>query len=85
MDIDNLLRAKNLAAKAGDAMLPKFNHRQEPRFNEAFSQSLGRRRLHVDDIGRTDIVTNPAARALSKVDIFDHFDPNALVIVYWAS
>jgi len=66
-------------------MLPKFNHRQELRFNEAVSQSLGLRQLHVDDIGRTDIVTNPAARALSKVDIFDHSDPNALVIVYWAS
>jgi hypothetical protein len=78
MDVDNLLRAENLAAKAGDAVLAKLDNRQQFGFDKALGQGLDRRRLHVDDVRRTYIVANPATRTLCNLDIFDHPDPNVL-------
>jgi hypothetical protein len=75
MHVDDLLRTKYLAAKAGDAMLAKFYYRQEPGFNETVEPGLARRRLHVDHVGRANIVADSAARALFNLDIFDHPAP----------
>jgi hypothetical protein len=81
MDINNLFWAKNFAAEAGDAVLPKFDDGQKLCFDQVVGHGRKGHGLHVNHIGRTHIVTNPAAGALSKVDIFDHSDPNVLAIV----
>jgi hypothetical protein len=85
MDIDNLLRAENLTAEAGDAVLAKLDDRQQPGFNKALGQRPDRRRLHVDHVRRTDIVANPATRTLCNLDMFDHPDSNILDAVALAS
>jgi len=78
MDVDDLFRAENLAAEAGDAVLAKLYNRQQPGFDEALGHGLYRRRLHVNDVGRTYIVANPATGTLCNLDIFDHPGPNVL-------
>jgi hypothetical protein len=72
MHVHDLLGTENLATEAGNAVLPKSNHRQKLRFNETVDAGLYRSWLHVDDVGRADIVANAATRALLKLDVFDH-------------
>jgi hypothetical protein len=76
MHVDDFFGTKNLAAKTGDAVLAEFDYRQELHLIETVGRGLHRHRLHVDHVGRTDVVANSAARALFKVDIFDHPAPD---------
>ena len=70
MHVDDLLGTENLAAKASDAVLAKFDHRQELGLHETVDRGLQRHRLHVDHVGRTDVIANAAARALFKCRYF---------------
>jgi hypothetical protein len=76
MHVDNLFGTKNLAGKAGDAVLAKLDHRQEFCWDEAGLRT-GRQGhgLHVDHVGRANIVANPATGASFQVDTFDHAVP----------
>jgi hypothetical protein len=76
MHVDDLLGTENLAAEAGNAMLAKSNRGEKLGLHEAVDQSPHGRRLHVDHVGRTDVIANPAARALFNLDIFDHAAPS---------
>jgi hypothetical protein len=71
MHIDNLLGAKDFAAKAGDAVLAVFDDRQlKGRMQPGGSRR--RRRLHVDDIGGANDIADPATGTLLDLDAFDH-------------
>jgi hypothetical protein len=62
MHIDALNGAKNLAIKAGHAMLVEFDHGNQPPVML----------LHVNHIGRTYRIAQPAARAFLQIDIRNH-------------
>jgi hypothetical protein len=81
MDVDDLLGTKNLAAEAGDAVFAKLDRRQKSRLNKSVEPGLVRRRLHVNHVGRADIVADSAARALFKLDIFDHPAPDIPTVI----
>jgi hypothetical protein len=70
--VDDLFGTKDFTAEAGDAMLAKFDDREKLGRYEAVGLRLHRRRFHVNHVGGTDIVADSAARALFKLDIFDH-------------
>src|SRR5262249_30885716 len=63
MHVDDVLRAENLAAEAGDAMLAEFDDRQELGLPQAGNLRRNGLRLHVDHISRADHVTDAAAGA----------------------
>src|ERR1700730_4160534 len=72
MHVDNVLRTKYLATEAGDAVLAEFDD-----WKQLDSPKTGHfghhwRRLHVDDIGGADEVTNAAARAFLDFNLLDH-------------
>jgi hypothetical protein len=77
MHVDNLFGAKDFARKAGDAMLSKFDHREEfCRQQAGLETSRRRHRFHMDHVSRANFVANPATGASFKVDTFDHAVPS---------
>jgi hypothetical protein len=62
MHVDALCGAKNFAVETGDAMLDKFEDRDQ------LAPSL----FHVDNVGGANGITKSAAGALFQVDINDH-------------
>jgi len=79
MHVDDLLRAIDFAVEAGDAVLAKFDDGElECRFQTVNGARRSRlRRLHMDDIGGTHDVANPATGAPLKRDTFDHAQPRS--------
>jgi hypothetical protein len=72
MHVDNALRAKNLAAKAGDAMLAEFDHGKEFGLAKPIDFGGGLLRFHMNNIGWTNQIADAATCALFQLDIFDH-------------
>src|SRR5262245_25754673 len=70
--VDNPLRAENLAAEAGYAVLAKSNHGQELDLFKPWNLDRDGHGLHVNHVRRTDGVANPTAGALFDLDRFDH-------------
>jgi hypothetical protein len=60
------------AAEAGNAVLAEFDDRQPLVHDEPIDLGRHRHLFHVDHVGRTDVIANAAARALLKLDLFDH-------------
>ncbi len=72
MHVHDPLRAEDLAAEAGDAMLPEPDDGKQPGVLQPRDLGGSRDRLHVNDVGRADGVADPAARAAREVDALDH-------------
>jgi ABC-type nitrate/sulfonate/bicarbonate transport system substrate-binding protein len=53
-------------------VLAEFDHRQALVGDEAVDLGRHRYLFHVNYVGRTDVITDAAARALLKLDLFDH-------------
>lgn len=79
MHIDDLFGTENLAAETGDTVLSEFYDRQDLDFDKAAREvtcGVCRHCLHMDHVGRADVIANPAASALFEVDVFDHSAPH---------
>ena len=72
MHVDDVLRAEDFAAEAGDAVLAELDDRQELGLPQARNLAHHRLRLHVDDVGRADHVADAATGAFLDFDVFDH-------------
>src|SRR5690242_7167204 len=67
MHVDDLLRAEDLAAEAGDAVLAELDDRQELLLAQARDLNGDGLRLHVDHVGRADHVADAAAGAFVEL------------------
>src|SRR6476660_7804011 len=72
MHVDDVLRAEDFAAEAGDAVLAELDDRQEPGLAQPRDLNGDGLRLHVDHIGRADQVADAATGAFFEFDAFDH-------------
>jgi hypothetical protein len=54
MHVDDLLRTKNLAAEAGNAVLAEFDDGEQLELSQACNFAGDRYRFHVNDIGWAD-------------------------------
>jgi hypothetical protein len=72
VDIDDLLGTEDLATETGDAVLAELDHRKQPGRCQTGNAGCNGYRLHVNHIGGTDVIANAAARALLKLNVFDH-------------
>jgi hypothetical protein len=72
VNVNDVFRAENLAVKARDAMLAKFDHWAYKLLLESRDTRVDGDCLHVDHIRRTDVIANAAPRALIQFDRLDH-------------
>ena len=72
MHVDDLFWTKDLAVKASDAVLAKFNLGQVLEQFHARDFWRGIDRCHVDDVSWANDVANSAAGTTLNIDSFDH-------------
>ena len=72
MNVDDFLRAEQLAIKTGNAVFAELDHREQLALLESGDAGDDDCRLHIDDIRRADGIADPATRALGKIDRLDH-------------